>query len=318
MAMYCGKTPWDDGIEAGVCCEEILSSCKVKPAEEIKEALIKCLDTDPEMRINVNTLCRAFIDLYESSSLGGHKYEKVYLQNDDNKSDDCDEVSQTAVFEAKKIPHTSARDKYQNGEYFWNVDIIYEGIEKGQRISFLYNTYYVDKKNKIQRKPITDESGEPKRFIVDPYRMAMTNGRYFLIGREKDSAIIDNFQIDRITDIKLLDTGFERVEDIEKSFNLSEYVSQHIYMFSGSIERVVFRANKIILGDVVDWFGNDLTVMQSDGDSFTASVKVNYKAMKYWAIQYLKYVTVLSPKGLVDDIKSTISGALDNYNKENL
>lgn len=225
----------------------------------------------------------------------------------------------TSKYFKHNVPNSSAvKSKYQNGDYFWNVENIYKGIEKGQQISFIYNTYFVDKKNKIQRQPITDESGEPKRFIVDPYRMAMTNGRYFLIGREKDSALIDNFQIDRITDIELLDTGFERVEDIEKSFDLSEYVSQHIYMFSGSIDRVIFKANNIILGDVVDWFGNDLTVMKSDGESFTASVKVNYKAMKYWAIQYLKYVTVLSPKGLVDDIKSTISGALENYNKEDL
>lgn len=60
---------------------------------------------------------------------------------------------------------------------------------------------------------------------------------------------------------------------------------------------------------------NAVKFIGQDEKYVTVAVKVNSKAMKYRAIQYLKYVTVLTPKSLVDDIKSTIAGALDNYNK---
>lgn len=204
------------------------------------------------------------------------------------------------------------RTDHCNSDFFLNIEIIYEAINNDKQISFLYNKFDTDKK----LHPITDESSDPKVFIVDPYRTAMTNGRYYLIGREKDTNTLENYQIDRITDIKKLDTSLRKVKEIEKNFDLSEYVAEHIYMFSGGSERVTFRADRIILSDIVDWFGDAVKFIDHDEKYVTATVKVNGKAMKYWAIQYLKYVTVLSPKSLVDDIRSTISGALDNYNKE--
>lgn len=44
-----------------------------------------------------------------------------------------------------------------------------------------------------------------------------------------------------------------------------------------------------------------------------AKTKVILDAMKFWALQYSDYVTVLSPKKLVDDIKGTLKTSIENY-----
>lgn len=208
-----------------------------------------------------------------------------------------------------KVP--KLRRKHNNYDFFFNVELIYEAIEKGKQIAFCYNRYDTDKK----LHPIKDENGKPKELVVDPYRMVMTGGKYFLLGREQGTSVIENYQVDRITGIRLLDSNLKKVKEIEKSFDLSEYVAEHVYMFSGCSERVVFRANRIILSDIVDWFGDNVDFIEADDEYVTASVRVNSKAMKYWAIQYMKYVTVISPNELKENICSIIENALEKYKK---
>ena len=45
----------------------------------------------------------------------------------------------------------------------------------------------------------------------------------------------------------------------------------------------------------------------------TASVRVNYHAMKYWAMQYGYHVTVTSPPSLVENIKDELIAAAEKY-----
>ena len=45
----------------------------------------------------------------------------------------------------------------------------------------------------------------------------------------------------------------------------------------------------------------------------TASVRVNYHAMKYWAMQYGHHVTVTSPPSLVEKIKNELTAAAEKY-----
>ncbi|MGN1415668.1 MAG: AAA family ATPase, partial [Oscillospiraceae bacterium] len=97
LAMYSGRMTWDDGIEAGVCCNEIFSSCRITPTEDIQAFLKLCLDTDPEKRTDICTACSSLIHRYESSSLGGRKYEQVYLQNDDQSDEIADFLNNRAI-----------------------------------------------------------------------------------------------------------------------------------------------------------------------------------------------------------------------------
>ena len=84
-------------------------------------------------------------------------------------------------------------------------------------------------------------------------------------------------------------------------------------MFGGECGTVVFRAKKKILNDVIDWFGKDVRFFEETEDEISVSVRVNYQAMKYWAMQYASFVTVTSPPSLVDEIRATIAAAAEKY-----
>ena len=84
-------------------------------------------------------------------------------------------------------------------------------------------------------------------------------------------------------------------------------------MFSGESVPVTFRMSKMILNDVIDWFGTDITFTDETEDEVTARVTVNWDAMHYWALQYCRFVKVLTPTNLADTIKDDLQKTLLKY-----
>ena len=85
-------------------------------------------------------------------------------------------------------------------------------------------------------------------------------------------------------------------------------------MFSGKSERVILRTFPGMAGELIDWFGNGVTFSDETEDSVVATVVANLQAMRYWALQYAPYVTVLAPQSLVDVVKADLENALEKYN----
>ncbi len=90
-------------------------------------------------------------------------------------------------------------------------------------------------------------------------------------------------------------------------------MAEHIYMFGGKSGMVVFNAKKYVMGDIIDWFGKDIRICGQTEDEVTVSVRVNYQAMNYWAMQYAAHVTVTSPPSLVEEIKNNLISAAEKY-----
>ena len=60
------------------------------------------------------------------------------------------------------------------------------------------------------------------------------------------------------------------------------------------------------MDDLIDWFGNDIRVVNKSENEITVSVKCNYNAMFYWALQYGVYVEVIEPKDLRKEIAQAV------------
>ena len=84
-------------------------------------------------------------------------------------------------------------------------------------------------------------------------------------------------------------------------------------MFSGESSRVVMRTSPGMAGELIDWFGNGVTFSDETENSVIASVTVNLQAMRYWALQYAPYVTVLEPQSLVEAVREELNNALNKY-----
>ena len=141
--------------------------------------------------------------------------------------------------------------------------------------------------------------------------------RYYLIGNNDKYDDISHFRVDRIKEIKILDTPLKKAELVKgfkNGFDLPTHMAEHIYMFGGECGMVTFNAKKSIINDIIDWFGTDIQFLSETEDEVCVSVRVNYVAMKYWAMQYGHRVTVTSPLSLVENIKDEIIAIAKKYN----
>ena len=85
-------------------------------------------------------------------------------------------------------------------------------------------------------------------------------------------------------------------------------------MFSGESERVIFRAKRFLLNDVIDWFGTEISLKAEDEENVIVTVpSVNLQAMRMWALQYALYTEMLEPMELVEGIREDIRAAKSNY-----
>lgn len=221
-----------------------------------------------------------------------------------------DKISRLSSNEDKiKIKHMNnlPENTIQNKELFYTIEVLDEAIDKQRQVRFTYNIYGIDKKMHPKRE---------EKYIVNPYQMAATNGRYYLICNYDKYDNISHYRIDRITDIEILPTSCkpkEEVKDIKYGLDLPKHMAEHIYMFAGKSVRVVFEAKAYLVTEILDWFGKETEFERIDEDTLKVSVYVNLSAMKYWALQYARHVKVLSPKELVETIKEEIETGAKNY-----
>lgn len=208
--------------------------------------------------------------------------------------------------------HSLADSQPAGSELFLTIEVLDEAISQHRQVSFTYTAFDVDKK----MHPRKGKDGKNIEYLVNPYRMAATNGRYYLIGNldRHDNAI--NFRLDRITGIRLLDIPskpMREVKGFENGLDLPKHMAEHIYMFSGESTLVTFRAKRYLVNDIMDWFGKEVVFSDVTEDEVTVKVMVNTEAMKLWALQYALHVKILSPSAMAEDIRRNLETALAKY-----
>ena len=220
------------------------------------------------------------------------------------------EALSNKYFKAKvKHIRTLPEKMPNNKQIFYSIEILDEAISKGKKVEFKYNDFGTDKK----LHPRQNSDGKDRKYIVNPYQMAATNGRYYLIANYDRYSNISHYRIDKISDIKILDEPVKKQSELAESINLPKHMAEHIYMFSGESSRVTMRIDKFLVNDVVDWFGRDVSFYDETEDEVTASVIVNLKAMRYWAMQYANHIEVLKPVQLREQIKEDLRNAMNKY-----
>jgi len=204
----------------------------------------------------------------------------------------------------------------QNKQVLSIIEVLDEAIEKRLQVSFSYCGFDVDKR----LHPRLSEDGMLRTFVVSPYQIIATNGRYYLAcNYDKSENLAINCRLDRICDIRLLDTPAKstgQVKGLENGLELPRRMVESIYMFGGRGVKVSFRASRLVISEIIDWFGSDVTFTDVTDEELTVVTTVNENAMRHWAMQYAGFVTVLSPEHLADAVKADILSAAEKYGIE--
>lgn len=179
--------------------------------------------------------------------------------------------------------------KGQNHEIFLNIETINEAINENKQIEFTYLTYN-DEKELVPRRD------EPYR--VNPYKIIYQNNRYYLYTSYDGSEKFYPFRLDFIKNVKISDKKREKINGTK--FEEQIFKSTNAYL--GDNHRIKIRFKKDVLNSIIDQFGRGVE-LSDDGDNYMiAKITVSPEGIKYWALSFLKYVEVIDPQSLREEI----------------
>lgn len=205
------------------------------------------------------------------------------------------------------VNHVVNLDDWQKDErrdYFYDTELLCEAIERGVKVRFYYNYIGTDKKLHHKR-------GQPS--YVNPYQLFIKNGRYYLACNYDGYDNLTFCRVDRISDIELTETPikpYREVEGCENGISLGAISNRLPYLYADKSERIEFvTANgaENMIENVLDWFGGDVQIKELSDGNLEFSLIASPRAIRFWILQFGRYVKVLSPKSLVDKIKEDIS-----------
>ncbi len=178
------------------------------------------------------------------------------------------------------------------------VYLIRKAILKGKKVKFTLNVYkYIDKEVKLV------PCGKIGR-ICSPLDVIYSNGRYYMLGADSKTAKskvlkYKLYRIDLMTDLSVTEATAitkEKAGIEQEVENLFRYRIENPYLFTGKIEKVRLRVDSEQFTQIVDWFGDNFTVIgyDADGDKYyDIEVRVNTGGFLYWVLQYSGCVQVL-------------------------
>ena len=219
-------------------------------------------------------------------------------------------------FKGKGMEYVESSEAYlqRNQELFLNIDLIQEAINKNKKISLVYYQPDIDKKLHVN----VDADGKDRTYIFNPYHLVANRGQYYVVGNHDKHDDMATLRVDRIGRVKVRKDDRKPLREIkgykhQRFFNVHEYMKEHIYMFGGDSVTVHFQAKRSIVNQILDWFDGNVEFLNATDETVDCRVQVNRYAFKYWALQYVESVKVLSPSSLVFEVREAIRDGLAQY-----
>lgn len=214
----------------------------------------------------------------------------------------------TSEYQAKKLQGqvvVANRIKSMNETIYYSIDIIHNAIADGNKIRFKYYTWSLDfsKMNKVCK----DYKHKGEEYTVSPYRLIWDNENYYLSAYDDGEDMIKTFRVDKMDAVHQISEK-RNGEEKFKDFDVSKYTKSVFSMFAGSQQKVTIRFENTLANVVIDRFGKDLVFIPDDDSHFKITVPVEVSPQFYaWVFGLGKGAEIVSPQGVVDEMKKTLN-----------
>ena len=204
---------------------------------------------------------------------------------------------------AKHVTNLDDWQKDDNCDYFYNIELCCEAIERQKKLSFFYSYFDSDKRK---------QKNKPEKSKISAFRLFLKNGHYYLACNYDRHDNLAFIRLDRMSDIEILQENarpLNTVKNCEQGINLGKLDSHFPFMHSDKPDRIEFiTANNAthMIDHVIDTFGRNVNITDMGDGNYKFSLTASPSAMRFWLLQYGKYVKLLSPQHLVEQIKSDI------------
>lgn len=183
-----------------------------------------------------------------------------------------------------------------------NIDKVHQAIAEEKVVRYKYGEYNVHKKFDYRR--------EGNWYYVEPYALIWQNDLYYLIGHFQETNEIRHYRLDRIREIEITDTSFDK----DCTFVLQQYVDNTFHMYSGDEVKMKIRFDNSLINAIFDHFGLDIDIMPEGSDHFILTTKAKLSdGLISWILKWGGKAQVLSPEVLVQQVKDEVKKMVENY-----
>ena len=212
-------------------------------------------------------------------------------------------TSNGQVKKLKRNNYVSGRIKPNNEQIYYIVDTINDAINERKQISFSYYEYTGLKEKVLRNK------GEI--YTISPYHLVWNDDYYYVVGYSEKREKIVTFRVDRIVsqpDILSLDAV-----PVSADFDIAEFTKQVFYMYDGEEVLVDLRCDNGLMKTMVDRFGEDITTLAYDENSFKITVRVSESPTFFgWIFGFGGKVQILAPESVKEQYRQMIVQASEN------
>lgn len=195
--------------------------------------------------------------------------------------------------------------KTKNKELLYNIDIINEAISKNRVIEFHYYTYDYTKKLVLKRE---------KKYAVNPYYIIQGNDNLYLICKSINHDDISHYRIDKMQNITISENFSTQ---LKQSFDPYDYAKSKKFMFSGEVIKITLHCHKRMLDDLIDQFGDNITINPDvkDSEYFFVRLESSKQGIIYFALQYLNFCEIVEPKEIRNELLEILKKKIELYNR---
>ena len=209
--------------------------------------------------------------------------------------------SLTSHHEAKQLQrqvYVSGRNKTSNESIYYNVDFIHSAIATNVQVRFQYFQWNVKKQQELRR--------DGKWYQVSPWALTWDDENYYLVGFDSEAGQLKHYRVDKMLSLEL--TEERRCgEEIFKATDMVAYTKRLFGMFDGEQQRVHMECKNELAGVVIDRFGQDVTMIQTDEEHFEVRVNVAVSGQFLgWVMSLGDRVRILEPEPVVEEMKMRI------------
>ena len=190
----------------------------------------------------------------------------------------------------------------------YGIDTVLKAIRADRQISFTYLTFDADKQPTPRRK---------EAYQVSPYALVRKGDFYYLICNYSKYDNLSFYRLDRMGRIALLPDKRKPLRAFvgtHERAGLSDFVHRALYSFTGNPVELRLEIPTYEISDLIDTFGNEVTIHKTDEDACEARMTVqDGTGLYFWLLQRADNVKVLSPASVRDHLVALLKTMLAQY-----
>ncbi len=234
---------------------------------------------------------KLLIDAVESSKFITSNKSKILI----------DKINDLAsIYQVKKLKRNNyvvKNIKPDNEQIYYIVDAINDAINENRQISFRYYDFTGLKKKVLKN------NGEV--YTISPYHLTWNGDYYYVLGYSEKRGKVISFRVDRIATIPTIleKESYPQPND----FDLNEFTKTAFRMFEGDVVEVDLRCDNSLMKTIIDKFGEDVTTLAYDMNSFRVITDVAASPTFYgWVFGFSGKIQILGPENVKEEYKKMV------------